>query len=223
MSRGGAKISRVDNEFERAEMPDWLGRFADELSKPKTAVEVARVRDQKAQEYSILNQISSLVSNKPRHATVESVVEEMRERTGLNSYLNRSSSDGSVKKKAEEEGPELNIEIVLPESLAQYKDCAEDISNFVINTIDNMHGQGVTIPQIQHDIIHLFGKKFGVLPQDVLNDQVAKYINDCILSSASKYNFTVEHNPNIGVGVGRSEVEDDDNRDAFAVLMPAKG
>lgn len=221
MSRGGAKISRVDNEFERAEMPDWLGRFADSLNKSKTAVEVARLRDQKAQEYSILNQISSLVSNKPRHATVESVVEEMKERTGLNSYLGRISSDDSVKKKAED--PTLKIEVVLPESLAKYKNCAEDISNFIINTIDNMHGQGVTIPQIQHDIIHLFGKKFGVLPQDVLNDQVAKYINDCILSSASKYNFTAEHNSNIGVGVGRSEVEDDDSRDAFAVLMPAKG
>ena len=226
MSRGGPKITRSGKDYESSEMPNWLGRFADTLDasgKPKNAVEVARVRDQQAQDYSILNQISRSVSNKSVHATVDSKVEELCERTGLNEYLKRLSSDDSkLKVKAEASEPDVQITVNLPESLAKYKNCSEDIINYIKNTIENMHGTGATIPQMQHDVLHMFSKRHGIDTEDVLNDEVAKYINDCIISSQSGM-APETHNPHIGAGVGRTEREDDENRDAFSGLMPATG
>jgi hypothetical protein len=220
MSRAG-KINRAGGDYESAEMPEWLSRFADSLKagESKSAVEVARIRDQEAQDISILNQISNLVSGKSsRHSTVDSVVEEMRERTGLNAYLQRRSS--KTAKASDEKDNDVKITIQLPESLSKYESCVEDIVNFIKNTIENMHGQGVTIPQLQHDILHTFGKRHGLEPEDVLNDEVAQYINNAII--ASHNNVRDEHNPNIGAGVGRTESEDDDGKDAFSILMPAK-
>ena len=166
---------------------------------------------------SFLNQISRLVSNKSKHSTVDSVVEEMRDRTGLNLYLSRiSANKNSVKKTAEDELPK---ELELPKSLMKYKNCAEDIINFIRNTIENTHGQGATIPQVQYDILHIFGKRFGIQVEDILNEEVAKYVNNCIIL-ARRNTIPEEHNPHIGEGVGSTELEEDD-KDAFAILMPA--
>jgi hypothetical protein len=219
MSRGGSKINRADGDYERSSsMPKWLTNFADSLNKQKSAVQVARDRDHEAGQYSILNQISNLVSDKPRHATVDSIVKEMRERTGLDDYLKRISAKADIKKNLKVEANKE--ESVLPKSLSKYKKCSDDIINYIRNTISNTHGMGVTIPQLQHDILYTFGKRYGLETQDVLNDDVAKYINDCIVSAQSHI-VPEEHNPNIGAGVGRTEGETDEDKDAFAILMPA--
>ena len=226
MSRGGPKITRSGKDYETSEMPNWLGRFADTLDskgRPKNAVEVARLRDQGAQDYSILNQISNLVSNKPVHATVDSKVEELCERTGLNAYLKQlSASDDGGKKdlKVQADDDPIQIKINLPESLAKYKNCAEDIANYIKNTIENLHGMGATIPQMQHDVLHTFSRRHGIVVQDIMNDDVAKYINDCIISAQSSI-APEAHTPHIGAGVGRTEPDDDDDKDAFSILMPA--
>lgn len=220
MSRGGSKINRADGDYERSSsMPKWLSNFADSLEKQKSAVQVARERDHEGHQYSILNQISNMVSDKPRHATVDSIVNEMRERTGLDDYLKRiSAKSADIKKNLKVEANKT--ESSLPKSLSKYKNCSDDIINYINNTIENSHGMGVTIPQLQHDILHTFGKRHGLETQDVLNDEVAKYINDCIVAAQSHI-VPEEHNPHIGAGVGRTETDDADNNDAFAILMPA--
>jgi len=220
MSRGGNKINRADGDYERSSsMPKWLSNFADSLeSKQKSAVQVARERDHEAHQYSILNQISNMVSDKPRHATVDSVVKEMRERTGLDDYLKRISAKADIKKNLKVEANKA--ESTLPKSLSKYKSCADDIINYIRNTIENTHGMGLTIPQLQHDILHTFGRRQGLKTQDVLNDEVAKYINDCIVA-AQAHVVPEAHDPHLGAGVGRTESETDEDKDAFAILMPA--
>ncbi len=219
MSRSEIKINRATGDYERSSsMPKWLSNFADSLDKQKSAVQVARERDYEAHQYSILNQISNMVSDKPRHATVDSVIKEMRERTGLDDYLKRISAKVDIKKNLKVEANKTESD--LPKSLSKYKNCADDIVNYIKNTIDNTHGMGVTIPQLQHDILYTFGKRHGLETQDVLNDEVAKYINDCIVM-AQLHVVPEEHNPHIGAGVGRTESETDEDKDAFAILMPA--
>jgi len=216
------KIQRTSYDYERPEMPNWLAQFANSLNsngKPKSAVEVARNRSSQ----SILDQISSLVVTRPKHSTVDSIVDELRERTGLKQYLenlSRGSSEDSLKKKLNRKADRhtLNNDNKLPKSLSQYR-CADNIVSFVNNTIETMHGKGVTIPQLQQDILSTFGSRYGISSKDVMNNEVAKYLNDCIISAQTGASLP-EDNPNIGAGLGSTENEDED-KDAFKTLLPA--
>lgn len=78
MSRGGLKISKQNYEYE-------------------TIVDQYRSRNAS----SLLQQIVSVMNNKPVYSSVEDAVKDMTERTGLNVYLNQiKSADKNVNKTA---------------------------------------------------------------------------------------------------------------------------
>lgn len=108
----------------------------------------------------------------------------------------------------------------LPESLAKYNNISDDIVNFIRNNIRNTNALGASVPAIQHDLLAVFGVKHGIEAQDVMNDDVAKFINNIIVSEMSMLG-PEEHNPNIGMGIGK-DMDMSDNNDAFKGLMPAK-
>jgi hypothetical protein len=98
------KITRQSYyEHGRSERVGWLDNFAKEQADKNpallTVVETARQRDQK----SILDQISYVINNKPAHASVDSVVQELQVRTGLSEYLKRLSAVNEQNKKTAEE------------------------------------------------------------------------------------------------------------------------
>lgn len=217
MSRGGFKITRSDYyETDSSDRIDWLDRFARDLDKknsePKSAVEVARARNNQ----SIIDQINSIVGNKPRHSNVESLVQEMQERTGLKEYLQRNSASQTQSKVAAL--PEQNEKKVILENLNNK--LREKIINFIKNRIETHRGL-VSLPAIQEEIISTF-KNEGAQPQDINNPEVANFINQVIIDERRKTPSLDTNDGNLGRGVGVQEMDDDGaNSDFFRGLMPA--
>jgi hypothetical protein len=219
-----SKISRQadDYEFERPDnLSSWLSNFAKSIAKKPTAVDSARERNAQ----SVNQMVNSILGNKPVYSSVEDAVNDMRERTGLDAYLKQIKADkdaDNVKIASDEiasdEIASDEMTSNLPEPLAKYDSVAQDIDNFVNNTIKNSHGIGSTVPQLQYDILANFGRA-GVDSKDVMNDQVVKYLSDCILE-AQKNIAPKSPEPNLGKGIGRAE--EDNNNDAWSGLMPQK-
>jgi len=111
----------------------------------------------------------------------------------------------------------------IPESLAKYHDVADNIVNFIRNNIRNTNALGASVPAIQYDLLAIFGQRYGIETQDIMNEDVARFINNIIVSEMAMVG-PEENNPNIGFGVGKNFGGDDmsDNNDAFKGLMPAK-
>lgn len=196
------KIIRDNYDYVRSERVDWLDQFADKIHQAsKTAVEVARNR----QEKSVYEQINSLINNKQSNErTVESVVRELQERAGLNIYLESRSSKENEKTAQEQIFPNLPLDV------------QKDIYNFIKNKIETHHGQ-ISLPAVQHEIIEIFKHK-GVHPEDVNNEKVARFINNLIIQQM-RLNPVINNNVEVGKGVGTDT--DDNNYDdgkMFGVL-----
>jgi len=250
MPRGGIPISKVQTDDTEAprELSPWLQNVSNQLAKKQeTAVEQARVRA------NMISQVNNIMKNPPRYATVDDAVSDMRERTGLNTYLKQVAKDQrnvktasvdprnddglltrgaakslvaqiSGKKKilrSAEGNVQINVDINLPKSLIDKydTDAAEDIVAFVRNNIENSHGLAATIPQLQHDVLHVLGPKYRLQAADIMNSDMAKFINQCILEAQSKLGPT-EKSPRLGDGVGRNESSEEDNQDYWAGMMP---
>lgn len=198
-----------DHEFEsKPSLSPFLNNFAKSQNK-QTAVEAARSRNAQ----SITQQLTAIMTGKSRYATVADAVQDMTERTGLGTYLETVKSAEESKKKVNKQA---NSDSQLPESLNQY-DFAEDLVSYIHNNIKNSNGLASSVPQLQHDILDLFGKR-GLSSADVMNDEFEKYLSDCIYE-AQRNLGPAHHNSNIGSGVGK-DIED--TNDAWAGLSPAK-
>jgi len=197
-----------DKEFEEGEqkLSPMLSQFAKAVI-PPNAVEQARARNAQ----SVMQQLTSIMANKPRYATVDDAVRDMQERTGLNLHLENIKS---AKKKVNKQAHEL---VDIPESLKKY-DFVGNIVNYIKNNIKNTNGVGNSVPQLQHDILSLFSKD-GLAPQDILNDEVSKYLSDCILEQ-QKMLPSDSDNGQLGFGVGKDLVFE--NEDPWSGLMPSK-
>ncbi len=202
MTRGNFKITRNDSSVrDAADRVGWLDAFANSLvtkEKAVSAVEVARQREHQ----SIVDQINSIVGNRSRHATVESVVQEMQERTGLKEYLRRVSvsTPGSYKR------AQQVVDNIFSTVNIKVKDA---ILNFIKNKIEAHHGM-IAIPAIQDEILSTF-KRDGLQSQDVNNELVSKYINECLIAEKRKNPITDQFDSNLGKG---TEVKDTSNADS---------
>lgn len=213
--RGGFKITRSDNyETDPGDKIDWLDRFAQEMeskekaAQPKSAVEVARNRNQK----SYLDQISSIMGNKSKHYTVESIVQEMQDRTGLKEYLRRQSSQYITEKKI------ANVNSNAPFGNLDQK-LRDSILNFIKNIVETHRGL-VPLPAIQEEVLSTF-RNAGIQPQDVNNDEVARHISQVMIDERKKNPESDVNNVNLGRGVGVKDMEDDgSNSDFFKGLLP---
>lgn len=221
MSRGGFKITRSDYyEVDPGDRIDWLDSLAQDLARnetstdPKSAVEVARARNNQ----SIIDQINSIVGNKPRHSSVEGVVQEMQERTGLKEYIKRMSSTEQQDKVAAIPNEEVKKKIIFEKFGPAIR---EKIINFVKNRIATHRGR-VPLPAIQDEIINTF-RNDGVQPQDVNNPEVAGFINQVIIDERRNTPSLDVNDVNLGRGVGVQDMDDDDgsNSDFFRGLLPA--
>lgn len=215
MSRGFSPISRISDEDagyqkESYNLSPWMQRVMDQATR-QTAVQQARSRQ------SIVNDINGIIAHPPRYATVDDAVEDMRERTGLNSYLQTIRANESKEKIKQIVASIQESDVKIPESLAKYN-FDEDLINYINNTIDNSHGISVKVPQLQHDILHTFGYSKRLEAQDVWNDEVAEFLSK-LVENAREDAFQVSDS-RIGDGVGRTE-DMDLNSEYFAGLQPA--
>lgn len=217
MSRGFSPISKISDEEagyqkESYELSPWMQRVMDQATRQQeTAVQQARHRQ------SIVNDINGIMAHPPRYATVDDAVADMRERTGLNSYLQtiRANEDKNKFRQIVASIQEDNTEI--PECLKKYN-FDQELINYINNVIDNSHGISVKVPQLQHDILHTFGYSKRLEAQDIWNDEVAEFLSK-LIENAQEMSPQMSDS-RIGDGVGRSE-NIDLNKDYFAGLQPA--
>lgn len=217
MSRGFSPISKISDEEagyqkESYELSPWMQRVMDQATRQQeTAVQQARHRQ------SIVNDINGIMAHPPRYATVDDAVADMRERTGLNSYLQtiRANEDKNKFRQIVASIQEDNTEI--PECLKKYN-FDQELINYINNVIDNSHGISVKVPQLQHDILHTFGYSKRLEAQNIWNDEVAEFLSK-LIENAQEMSPQMSDS-RIGDGVGRSE-NIDLNKDYFAGLQPA--
>lgn len=205
-------ISRVHCDFpESSRMSSWLQNVTEQLAKHQ---------ESKA---NIINQVNYIMRNPPRYATVDDAVLDMRERTGLNKYLENIKASSRKENGLLSRSAAKNIVAQIsgvsnvPEVWKKYSQ--EDIDilvNFIENIVENSRGLSASIPQVQHDILHTFGGKYH--DDDILNEETAKYINN-IISIAKAKNGPIKTDLNIGRGVGQDL---QDNQDYWSAMMPAK-
>lgn len=205
MSRGGPKITRSDYyEISPSTSVNWLDRFAQGLQnqEAKTAVEVAR-------QQSMFDQINSIVGNKPAHATVESKVQDLQERTGLKAFLQRSSIASG--------NPKLAQAALFPSVSDELRN---KIFSFIRNLVETHRGL-VPVPAVQEEILNTFRLQ-GLQASDVNSPEVAKFVSDTILEVRQKNPSTESNVSELGRGVGViMNDEDGSNSDFFKGLLPA--
>jgi len=211
MPRGFIGVNRVSDEdagYQKESgdnLSPWMQRVVEQVSrKQETASEAARKRQ------SIVHEINHIRATKPRYATVDDAVEDMRNRTGLNSYLTKVQSDqqNHLKKIV---AAIMDSEVSIPESLKKYD--ADAIIVYIKNNIDNVHGLSATIPQLQHDIEHTF----KINPADIRNEEVENFLSNLILEARSTISPEAK-SPYLGQGVGK---EDFTPSNPFELLEPA--
>jgi hypothetical protein len=203
--RGGLKINSYSEEDREIEPSEKLSPMISQFAKaiiPQNVVEQARSRNAQ----SFMQQLTSIMTNKPRYATVDDAVKDMQERTGLTVHLENIKSAKNVNKQASGE---------IPEILKHY-DFVDDLVHYIHNNIHNTGGLGISVPSVQHDILSVFPK---INPTDIMNEQVSKYISDCIYDEQKMHTAPPATN-NLGNGVGKDLLIQDP--DPWAGLMPSK-
>lgn len=217
MSRG-FKITRSDySDKDSSDRVGWLDDFASKLelisNSPKSAVEVARSRNQQ----SILDQISQIVSRKTvTTKSFESAVQELQERVGLKEYIKRFSSTTDKATQPQHKNDLHKVFQGFPEDLI------ENIENFIFNKIEGTHHGHIQVPAIVEDVKNTFKE---VQPHHVNDFTFQNYVNNVILESQKRNPEKKENNHNIGRGVGLSDESTTNNNgggDFFEGIMTAR-
>lgn len=196
------KVSRYGNyEYETNKRVEWLDKFADEYEQRLSAVDIGRARNSQ----SLSDQISAIVSNSPRHATVDSVVKEMQERIGLKDYLKRISNSNENIKTASID-PELK----------------KKIHDFIKYVIKQQNGF-ITLPAIQFEVKATFNKD---VDDEILNSEEMLNDTNNLLTEYHRLNpskYTSDQD-NITETMYNSYDNKDtsNNNDYFSLLTPAK-
>jgi hypothetical protein len=177
-----AKIERVSEsgaEYSRGTpAPKYLDDVVTAQQSGKTIVEVQRDR-QKAISSYIVN-LQNILNNKPAYASVDEAVRDMRERTGLNTYLTRiaqRNADGTLSEASTKKVLAMINEGSLPEVLKKdkYKDIVKDIIEYLKQKIDNRHGH-INAYSLQEEISKLY--KLDL--EDSLSPEIKEYIESLI-------------------------------------------
>lgn len=212
--------------------PSWLEEFAVQWEKKAatTAVDEARKRQADADYYS---QINSIVGGKRKHATVDSIVQEYQELTGLKQYLKtlaeqNTAISGNIKSAQLHEASNstvINNSVVmisvdenegLPEDLSD--DVKEKIKTFIKNKINSYNGY-VSIPAIQDDLLKTL-KNDGLEAHHVYDSKLAKLIGNQLQEYKMHHHKPVDSGANLGRAI--IEIKDDGSNEDFLHSLQKK-
>ena len=157
------KVSHSETDSSQEKVSNWLTSFVSQMQNKITAIEAAKQRDKEAQDYN--NQIRTMLGSKPRFATVEDVVKDYAEKTGLNIYINKVK-EAEIKKK-------LNKSANVPAAL---KNTQHDVEKYILSLIQSKNGVSVQVTPIQFSLVSMLKLK----TEDVFNKETADYIKDLI-------------------------------------------
>ena len=202
-------FNRDEFTYNSSQASSWLTEFAAEWEKKATvtAVEAARQRQIDADFYS---QISSIVGGNKKHATVESIVEEYQELTGLKKYLKTlAEKEQSVSDnvKTAQDNSKVELEVEEDSFLSNLSpELQKSIKTLVENKIKGYNGF-VSIPAIQDELLRSLKNK-GLEAVDVYNSEMVNFIGQHVKEYEKNYSSHKNNtNPNLGVPV--IEIEDD--------------
>lgn len=185
MSRA-SKITRVSEEgTEKAKTPSWMKDVAESVHTGKTIVQITRERQKAISSY--LNSLQTILTNRSRYATVEDAVQDMRERTGLNTYLQRISNKNydSLVKKIAEVSDEISVTeetspTQIPDVLKEYNE-DDKIVTYIENKLRGLSGNASVIQlQSELDMFHV--------PLEVQNShEVMEWLSAMIAEAKGNY------------------------------------
>lgn len=187
--------------------PDWLDRFAKDQ---QTIVQQTRERNS----HSLHDQINSVVNNSPLK-TVDSVVKEMHERTGLSQYLNNISAGDSVNRRTLETiAADLNKRAQEYEELPDlFKDIPE-AKSFIDNMAKGSHGT-LAVEAVVESLKDCYSKNSDFDLVKAEDNAVREYINAQLAhhrKDEKDYN-----DANIGTPeISTDDENNPDNTDMFA-------
>jgi len=204
------------NSFSSA-TPSWLEEFAVAWEKQAgTAVDAARKRQADSDYYS---QIVSIVGGNKKHATVDSIVKEYQELTGLNKYLktlaekeDQKNNIKTAQLNSKNENQLFSVsedyEDLLPSDLDER--LKNKIKIFVKNKVDSNNGH-TSIPAVQEGLLKSL-KNEGIEPYHVYDPTMAKFIGSA-LEKYEKNNLSNNFDSELGKAV--IEIEDDGSNKDF--------
>lgn len=196
----------------------WLKEFEDKLIQ-KDAVQTKSV------DSSLFDQINSIMNGKSKHNSVASAVEDMKERSGLNTFLQKkqSSEEQSTKiaqqeKKASDDQNDAKKpqEKKMPILLVKCPNIKNTFDNIVKSTRGNL-----SIPAIIDRVKSIHQNDVSDAKDWDSND-IIRFVSRLNLEEKSKNN---QHNDSMNLGIMDNSINGDidkENNDAFIGLMPAK-
>src|ERR1035437_2611915 len=109
----------------------WLKQFRKSLE--KSAVQPRRVDN------SLFDQINSIMNGKSKHQSVESAVEDMKERSGLTAYIKniKSENEEAISGKTKTASDENKIDNTTPDVIKKFPNIKTTIENYIRDTKGN--------------------------------------------------------------------------------------
>lgn len=179
---------------------DWMNEFTKNLEKQS-------VESRSKSSNSIYEQINAIMGGKPKYSSVAQAVEDMKERSGMTSFLNKMqarANEESVKKKANAKVFETNPQI------------KDTVDNYITDTRGNL-----PIPAVVERIK-------GIHHNDVADDsawddeEFLHYINNKSIEENKKHPNSDNTSSNLGkINNFADDDLDPSNMDAFHSLNPA--
>ncbi len=207
--RHQAVISR--NADESIDEDHWLKQFQKSLQ--KDAVQPKSV------DSSLFDQISTIMNGKPKYTSVQSAVEDMKNRSGLTAYLDKiktSETYGDNSKTASVDQNDAKSKKKTPKVIQKKPNIADTIQNVIRDTKGNL------------PVIAIIEKVRSIHHNDVSDDNswddddLLLHVSDLNLK-AKKDNSNNEDNRNLGKSdTSNGSDVDPANTDAFYALTPAK-
>lgn len=217
--RNNKRISR--NSDQELYEDNWLEQLEKQLN--KVAVQPARIDN------SLYNQITSIMNGKPKYTSVEAAVEDMKERSGLTSYLsnlNKQSSDTDNKDKIAATLNKINKYVndelkkkaqQTPSVIEKHPAIGSTIQNYIRNTRGNL-----PIPAIIEKVRSIHSSDVSDL-RDWDDENLIKYISRLNLQEKANNPETYKNHRNLGIYDPSLDSEiDSSNSDAFNALNTYK-
>jgi len=194
------KISDQDSGYEtetyRSEIPDWAVPAVVKIAK-NTVLDLSRKRQTQA---NYLTTLQNLIVNRPRYATVDDAVNDMRQRTGLDSYV-KTLNDKRAKKIVA-----MIKSDAIPKQI-QESSQREDILNFIENKSKSAVNLG--LPLLTYELEQSF------YDFDAVDPEVQAYLS-------SKIQENKKDKDSLPQDFGRDSTDSSlENSDTFKILEPA--
>jgi hypothetical protein len=193
-TRNSSIISRDNSSFDRGDKtPSWFNDFANNLEKESAKP--------KSQDYSLFDQINSILGNKSKYSTVAEAVEDMQRRTGLFDILQKKQASKSQYE---------NIQI--------FKD-VPDLKTYIDNYVDDR--PGTSVESVVNDLLKIRTIKEKLPQSDDVPLEVKHYINDKIMEVDER----LPKNESDSLELGKLDLTQDTGvvDDPLGICMPDNG